>query len=654
MSKGIRLLFVWLLGVALTLITLTLFHQGRSASVQAAAPLPGAGLRPLANPLNEAPEVGTVNVLYDGSLGGSPDTQGFIYFDGSFGQAVVSVDSVGTTLSTTYSSTIQAGYSGSQTPTLDRNGGYTLRFSLRVISETHNNNDRAGFSVIAISSDKHYAIELDFWTDRVWAQEGGPVGGGLFTHAEEAIFNTTVGLIPYELTILGQEYSLVANNTEILTGSLRDYTAFTGFPDVYETPNFIFMGDNSQSARGAVKLFSVSIITNVTPPDRTVATGTPLVIDNLGVLDIDAAGQDIVAKLAVESGVLTISNGILGGQMSGNGSKTIVITSTLAEINNLLSLTLTYRSNPGFVGKDIATFSLDDQGHTGTGGPLTDTKHFTITVVGPGLHLTKTVSTAHPLPGQRVTYTLRAANSSSLTATQALISDTLPTGLALAGSVSLDPPGAGTTGSPPTLVSGLTLNPGQQITVTFPVTVNAGLSHGSRITNTASITSAEVITPLTDAVALTINRPINLRLFKVADAPDPLRPGDLVTYTLSFSNVGAAVATNVVISDLMPVAFLTGLSYSASGVIITPTAGLTYQWQVADLGSGQGGTITLTGQVSAGLSANATFTNIASIAGSGNEINPANNDDAVSLTVELEGVENSLYLPLILKTKTAN
>src|SRR5688572_16940667 len=219
MSKATRLLLVWLLGLGLALAVLVLFHQGQPPTVQAAAPQLGARLRPLANPLNEAPAVGTVKVLYDGSLGGTPGTQGFTYIP--IGAANETAAGGATTLNTLASSNIQAGYFSNEPLNLDRNSGYTVRFFLQVISETHTGSDRngdglddrAGFSIIVISSQAEYAIELGFWMDRIWAQEDGPLappGGDLFTQAEGVPFNTTIGLILYELTILGQEYSLVA------------------------------------------------------------------------------------------------------------------------------------------------------------------------------------------------------------------------------------------------------------------------------------------------------------------------------------------------------------------------------------------------------------------------------------------------------------
>jgi uncharacterized repeat protein (TIGR01451 family) len=115
----------------------------------------------------------------------------------------------------------------------------------------------------------------------------------------------------------------------------------------------------------------------------------------------------------------------------------------------------------------------------------------------PGLYLYKDAGLAWAAPGQRVTYTIQAINTFTATAmTGGLISDTLPVGLVFAGPIRLDPPGAGLVGTaPPILVSGLTLTPAQIVTVTFPVTVESGVPPGTILTNTAAVTSSQVLTP---------------------------------------------------------------------------------------------------------------------------------------------------------------
>jgi hypothetical protein len=201
-------------------------------------------------------------VLYDGGLGSPPEAQGLLYFDPSRLAGHTTAGGA-TTLDTTLFNALQAGYTITPTLplTLDRLAGYQVVFAVQILTETHANANRAGFSLIALSADK-LGIELGFWRDRVWAQEGGTTN--LFTQAEGAAFDTTVPTT-YTLRIQGGGYALNAGATPVLAGAVRDYTAFEGFPDVYETPNFLFLGDDTTSARAAVR-FSWVAVAGLDPP----------------------------------------------------------------------------------------------------------------------------------------------------------------------------------------------------------------------------------------------------------------------------------------------------------------------------------------------------------------------------------------------------
>jgi len=226
-----------------------------------------------ASPARAAAPTATA-VLYDGSLGTKPGAQGWFYQGGganeSFSNGATAVD-------TTSSKSIMSGYFASQAgffgstapvPVLDRAAGYTLTFAAQVEAEDHSGSDkngdgigdRAGFSVIALSSDK-LGIELGFWTNQVWAQEGG-ADAVRFTHAEGAAINTT-GLITYELTLYGDSYRLSSGNTTILIGKARDYTAEQGLINPYSTPNFLFFGDDTSSASGRFRIARIAIATGV-------------------------------------------------------------------------------------------------------------------------------------------------------------------------------------------------------------------------------------------------------------------------------------------------------------------------------------------------------------------------------------------------------
>jgi hypothetical protein len=203
-------------------------------------------------------------VLYDAAPGTPPTAQGWLtYFSSDFGNHFTS-DTTGTVLSTNANPGIQAGFSNHSVftgqpvnpafPALDRAAGFTVRLEdLRILSETHASIDRAGTSLIVLAGDKR-GIEVGFWEGLVFAQNDSP----LFTHGEQAGFNTNAAH-DYDLRIQGSTYTLLADGNPILTGPLRDYAAFTGFPDPYELPNFIFLGDDTGSASAAARFAGISV-----------------------------------------------------------------------------------------------------------------------------------------------------------------------------------------------------------------------------------------------------------------------------------------------------------------------------------------------------------------------------------------------------------
>ncbi|MFO7538615.1 MAG: hypothetical protein R6X32_11225 [Chloroflexota bacterium] len=209
-----------------------------------------------------------LHILYDSSLGNLPNAQGFFYLTNPFTPQATQIYSDGVTiLNTLPEQQEQAGYFArpQAVPLLQRSHGFTVTFTIQLDEEDHDPDNRAGFSVIVLSDDLR-GIELGFWEDQIWAQEGGQPPD-LFTRAEGAAFDTTAALTAYHLTIFSDTYTLVANQTFILSGPVRDYTAFEGQPDPYETPNLVFLGDNTSSARAQVRLAYMAITIPVTDPD---------------------------------------------------------------------------------------------------------------------------------------------------------------------------------------------------------------------------------------------------------------------------------------------------------------------------------------------------------------------------------------------------
>ncbi len=209
-------------------------------------------------------------VLYDGSLGGTPDNQGFTY--AAFAASATQSYAAGvTTLNTMPTIDDQAGYFGQDLPPLDQQEGYSVQFSIQIAEEFHEVRSRAGFSMTVLSSDLQ-GIELGFWTNQIWAQEGGV--DSLFRRAEKVDFDTTAALTAYELHIAGGTYTLTADGSEILSGPLRDYTAFEGLLDPYETPNLLFFGDNTSRGQARVDIATIAIQTAAAAMSTPAPTAT--------------------------------------------------------------------------------------------------------------------------------------------------------------------------------------------------------------------------------------------------------------------------------------------------------------------------------------------------------------------------------------------
>ena len=208
------------------------------------------------------------HVLYDGALGTLPSTQGWLYgdtplFSSDATQAMTGNTPNSVNMDSTTTITDSSGYFSDalpllsphpNLPILNRNQGYHVNFGLEVLSETHVNNDRAGFSIIALSSD-NIGIEMAFWENEIWAQHDGDP---LFTHGEKITHTTTVQTL-YDLFIFNNNYELRADDNLILTGLLRDYSAHSNA--IYSKTNFLFFGDDTSSASANINLDSFSVTT---------------------------------------------------------------------------------------------------------------------------------------------------------------------------------------------------------------------------------------------------------------------------------------------------------------------------------------------------------------------------------------------------------
>jgi len=200
--------------------------------------------------------------LYDGPLNTFPEQQGLLDYL-SIPAAATKTVSGGKTIFDTGAVGTKGGWSSNDPidllpvigfPQLNRTNGFSLGFDVKVVSESHLNNDRAGFDVILLGSD-HQGVELGFWTNEVWAQT---LSGSAFVHGEGNTTVTTTSTTHYDLGIHGSTYTLAANGNQILTGPVRDYSSAMAVP--YGLNNYLFVGDDTTSATASIELSSLSIV----------------------------------------------------------------------------------------------------------------------------------------------------------------------------------------------------------------------------------------------------------------------------------------------------------------------------------------------------------------------------------------------------------
>ena len=183
------------------------------------------------------------------------------------------------------------------------------------------------------------------------------------------------------------------------------------------------------------------------------------------------------------------------------------------------------------------------------GADMVTTDPVTTTIYNPVLAVTKRAAPEPVEAGERLDYTIVIENNGLGDATGVSISDPLPDQTQfIAGSIALDPPAAGAPGSaPPDLASDIRINAGQRVTLTYAVTIDQPLDAGTLIANTASVTSVQDPTPISDDVQSTVSTTPAVSVTK--DGPDTASVGETVVYTFSVTNLGNTLLHDVQVMD---------------------------------------------------------------------------------------------------------
>jgi uncharacterized repeat protein (TIGR01451 family) len=205
----------------------------------------------------------------------------------------------------------------------------------------------------------------------------------------------------------------------------------------------------------------------------------------------------------------------------------------------------------------------------------------------PEMVISKDANVSDADPGDTIDYTLTYENIGSGLATNVIIVDTI------------DPQTTFVSATPfPNSIVGdvLTWNigdvaPNTVSIITIIVEVDAGTPDQSVLTNVVTLSYSDAngnpYPEEEDSVDVIVTAPI-MTLSKVADVTFA-DPGDIITYTITYSNIGTGEATNVVIMDTIP----EYTAFFSSNPAYTSVSGNTYWWYVGSVQPGSTGVITI-------------------------------------------------------------
>ncbi len=150
--------------------------------------------------------------------------------------------------------------------------------------------------------------------------------------------------------------------------TLDSFLVFTAPSD----GNFFIEVDNSELIADQTGPYTLQL--SLQPAPLTIAEDTPLTLTSLSVADADLAdtpGATLLTTVSVNNGTLTVAAGS-GATITDDGSAIVTLEGDAAQVNAALN-GLVYQGNPDFNGSDTLTLTVNDQGATGTPGPLITT-----------------------------------------------------------------------------------------------------------------------------------------------------------------------------------------------------------------------------------------------------------------------------------------
>jgi uncharacterized repeat protein (TIGR01451 family) len=386
-----------------------------------------------------------------------------------------------------------------------------------------------------------------------------------------------------------------------------DYTNFITITDQYgrsatddavlhvenPKPRVTKVAQSSTVAPGGTIVYTIAY----TNASQTPANGV-LISDTLP-QHISSGGSDTSFAGTIDDGnVITWSLGTLGSNATGEIVLTVTVDSPLTN----------------------TTVLTNQVGITCVQGPSSTADPVTVTVISaPSLSIAKNDVSDPVQAGEVITYRIYYTNAATATdwARNVIVSDTLPANI-VGGQASTSPDG-GTIAAGQTITWNVgSLAVGQSGLITLWLTTTSSIVNGTILTNNVFIT-CDVGINAAAYETTTIDSAPNLDITKVAER-DPVPAGEIISYTITYTNVGNAPATGLVLSDTLPVEAFDGgwavpTPVGGNGTI---THGATLVWNLGVLaGENVTGSVSLYLTTTTPLDAPVAVTNNVTITASG-------------------------------------
>jgi uncharacterized repeat protein (TIGR01451 family) len=302
----------------------------------------------------------------------------------------------------------------------------------------------------------------------------------------------------------------------------------------------------------------------------------------------------VVVKDQLPTGLSYLSDDGGGAYVSGTGIWTVgtVNAAATATLHITAQVTATAVNGVTNTTEVVASdqFDPDSTPNTHIGGE-DDQANASVTARSADLSLTKTVDISSPTVGQDVTFTITLSNAGPSAATNVLVKDLLPAGLAFVSSTQSQGSYISSSG----IWTVASVNASGSATLTITATVQSA----GTLTNIAEVTAADEFDPDStpnnqnagedDQAARAISTlQADLSLVKLVDNPTP-NVGENIVFTITVSNAGPSPATNVQVKDLLPVG-LTYASDDGGGAYVSGTG----VWTVGTVNASANATLHIT------------------------------------------------------------